>query len=65
MPKKGLIYPNANVIIKITFHPSSYGHFEDTLILKYVNEIYDIPIKVMGTSNVMGIQEVKKNLYFF
>ena len=47
------------IVIKITFHPGSFGHFEDNFILQYIDKLYELPIKVMGTCNVMGKKEVK------
>ena len=37
-PKCGIILPLGFISIKITFHPASFGRFEDNLLLKYVDK---------------------------
>ena len=54
-PSSGVIYPNVEFPpITITFHPNNFGNFSDVLVLKYVNGIYEIPIRIMGMCNEKG-----------
>jgi len=54
-PSSGIIFPNAEFPpITITFHPNNFGNFSDVLVLKYVNGIYEIPIRIMGMCNEKG-----------
>ena len=52
-PSKGKIKPSigedlGQILINIYFHPENIGVFNDVLILKYVNNIYEIPIKIFA-----------------
>lgn len=48
-PSNGTIRPNGHfIIITVTFHPENFGKFEDTIVLKYVKDMYDYKISVMG-----------------
>ena len=59
-PSKGIINPNSKFPpIKVYFHPENYGNFSDALILRYVNNMYEIPIRVIGICRDMGVK-VKK-----
>lgn len=42
------------MIVKVTFHPENYGHFQDVLILYYVKKLYNIPISVYGSCKDLG-----------
>ena len=64
-PCSGLIKPTlgqneGQVIINVIFHPENIGKFSDILILKYINNMYEIPIKIYGICN--GKQKVNGNL---
>jgi hypothetical protein len=59
-PSKGIINPNSKFPpIKVYFHPENYGNFSDALILRYVNNMYEIPIRVIGICKDMGIKHKK------
>ena len=52
-PSKGKIKPSigedlGQALINIYFHPENIGVFNDVLILKYVNNMYEIPIKIFA-----------------
>jgi len=64
-PNSGMIKPTlgqniGQVIINVIFHPENIGKFSDILILKYINNMYEIPIKIYGICN--GKQKVNGNL---
>ncbi len=60
-PSKGIINPNSKFPpIKVFFHPENYGNFSDALILRYVNNMYEIPIRVIGICKDKG--EKKKRI---
>ena len=53
-PMKGKIKPSykndlGQITVNIYFHPENIGIFSDFLILKYINNMYEIPIKIYGT----------------
>ncbi len=59
-PNKGIINPNSKFpAIKVYFHPENYGNFSDALILRYVNNMYEIPIRVIGICKDMGVKKKK------
>ena len=52
-PSKGIVkpsYPNSlsQVTVNVYFHPENIGKFADVLVMKYVNNMYEIPIRVFG-----------------
>lgn len=52
-PNKGIIkpsYPNtiSQMTIQVFFHPENIGKFSDVLVMKYVNNMYEIPIRIFG-----------------
>lgn len=49
-PSKGIIKPSygqnvSSVSVNVYFHPENIGKFADVLVMKYVNNMYEIPIK--------------------
>ena len=42
------------MIIKVSFHPENYGHFQDVLVLYYVKKLYNIAISVFGSCQDLG-----------
>jgi len=44
----------------VTFHPGNLGNFSDVLILRYVNSLYDLPIRVMGSCKNIAPKAVNK-----
>lgn len=59
-PSKGIVNPNSKFPpIKVYFHPENYGNFSDALILRYVNNMYEIPIRVIGICKDMGVKQKK------
>lgn len=57
-PSKGIINPNSKFpLIKVYFHPENYGNFSDALVLRYVNNMYEIPIRVIGICKDMGVKQ--------
>lgn len=53
LPGKDIIPPNGKKKIVLSFKPHSFGDFNTYLPLKYINGLYDIKIKVMGTCKGM------------
>ena len=52
-PSKGVIRPSysqtvSQMTINVYFHPENIGKFADVLIMRYVNNLYQIPIKIFG-----------------
>ena len=52
-PNKGIIKPSypgtvGQMTVKVYFHPENIGKFADVLIMKYVNNMYEIPIRIFG-----------------
>ena len=52
-PSRGIIkpsYPNtiSQMTIQVFFHPENIGKFADVLVMKYVNNMYEIPIRIFG-----------------
>ena len=50
-PNKGKIKPSngdeiSTVSVNIYFHPENIGKFNDVIIFKYINNMYEIPIKI-------------------
>ena len=64
-PSSGSIKPSlgqnlGQVTINVYFHPENIGIFSDTLILKYINDMYEIPIKIYGICK--GKQKINNSL---
>ena len=52
-PNKGIIKPSisqnvSQVTVNVYFHPENIGKFADVLVMKYVNNMYEIPIRIFG-----------------
>jgi hypothetical protein len=52
-PSRGIIKPSFNqnvsqVTVNVYFHPENIGKFADILVMKYVNNMYEIPIRIFG-----------------
>ena len=52
-PCKGIIKPSygqnlSQVSVSVYFHPENIGKFADVLVMKYVNNMYEIPIRIFG-----------------
>ena len=52
-PSKGVIRPSysstvSQVTVNVFFHPENIGKFADVLVMKYVNNLYQIPIRIFG-----------------
>ena len=52
-PSKGVIRPSysstvSQITVNVYFHPENIGKFNDVLIMKYVNNLYQIPIRIFG-----------------
>ena len=52
-PSKGVIRPSysqtvSQMTVNVYFHPENIGKFADVLIMKYVNNLYQIPIRIFG-----------------
>ena len=54
LPNKGVIKPTYNpqepsrFTVNVFFHPENLGKFADILVMKYVNNMYEIPIRIFG-----------------
>jgi hypothetical protein len=54
VPNKGIIRPSYNqqepsqFTVNVFFHPEIMGKFADVLVMKYVNNMYEIPIRIFG-----------------
>ena len=54
VPNKGVIKPTyhpqepSSFTVNVYFHPENLGKFADILVLKYVNNMYEIPIRIFG-----------------
>ena len=54
IPNKGVIRPTYDLkepsqfTVNVYFHPENLGKFNDILIMKYVNGMYEIPIRIFG-----------------
>ena len=64
-PNSGSIKPSfgpniGQITINVYFHPENIGKFSDTLILKYINNMYEIPIKIYGVC--IGKQKLNKSM---
>lgn len=55
----GVIPPLSEKELIISFMPKNLGKYLDALILKYISGMYEIEIKVTGTSSSLGIKENK------
>ena len=69
-PNEGIIYSgNEFVVVDIAFYPHNFGRYEDSLILKYVNELYEIKIDLLGVckidNNNNSVFNVKENEALF
>jgi hypothetical protein len=52
-PSRGIIKPSysqnvSQVTVNVYFHPENIGKFADVLVMKYVNNMYEIPIRIFG-----------------
>ena len=52
-PNRGIIKPSymqnlSQVTVNVFFHPENIGKFADVLVMKYVNNMYEIPIRIFG-----------------
>ena len=52
-PSKGIVKPSygqtlSQVSVNVYFHPENIGKFADVLVMKYVNNMYEIPIRIFG-----------------
>ena len=52
-PSKGVIRPSysqtvSQMTVNVYFHPENIGKFADVLVMKYVNDLYQIPIRIFG-----------------
>ena len=52
-PSKGVIRPSysqtvSQMTVNVYFHPENIGKFADVLVMKYVNNLYQIPIRIFG-----------------
>ena len=50
-PNKGVIKPSSfntlsSFIVNVYFHPENIGNFSDVLFMRYVNDMYEIPIQI-------------------
>jgi len=45
--------------VTVTFHPGNLGNFTDVLTFKYINGMYDLPIRVMGSCKNIAPKTVK------
>ena len=64
-PSKGIIKPSlgqnlSQVTVNVYFHPENIGKFADVLVMKYVNNMYEIPIRIFGICK--GVKKVSKQL---
>ena len=64
-PSKGIIKPSlgsslSQVTVNVYFHPENIGKFADVLVMKYVNNMYEIPIRIFGICK--GINKFTKQL---
>ena len=54
MPSKGIIRPSfhredpSKFTVNVFFQPENLGKFNDILVMKYVNNMYEIPIRLFG-----------------
>ncbi|MBO6184113.1 MAG: hypothetical protein J6O88_05375, partial [Chryseobacterium sp.] len=54
VPNKGIIKPSfsrgepGSFTVNVFFHPENIGKFSDILVMKYVNNMYEIPIRIFG-----------------
>ena len=58
-PRTGIIkpsYPNtvSQATVNVYFHPENIGKFADVLTMKYVNNMYEIPIRIFGVCKGMN-----------
>ena len=58
-PRTGMIkpsYPNtiSQATVNVYFHPENIGKFADVLTMKYVNNMYEIPIRIFGVCKGMN-----------
>ena len=64
-PSKGIIKPSlgqnlSSVTVNVYFHPENIGKFADILVMKYVNNMYEIPIRIFGICK--GVKKFTKQL---
>ena len=64
-PSYGSIKPSlgqnlGQITINVYFHPENIGKFSDILTLKYINNMYEIPIKIYGICS--GKRKVSNSL---
>jgi hypothetical protein len=58
-PPSGIIQPKSSQTILVSFHPENYGNFSDVLVLKYINNLYEMPVRVFGFSKTLGDKKNK------
>ncbi len=46
--------------LTVTFHPGNLGNFNDVLNLKYINGMYELPLRVMGSCRNIAPKAVLK-----
>ena len=64
-PSKGIVKPSygqnlSQVSVNVYFHPENIGKFADVLVMKYVNNMYEIPIRIFGICK--GIKKITNQL---
>ena len=67
VPRQGVIKPTYNskepskCTVNVFFQPENLGKFNDILVMKYVNNMYEIPIRIYGICK--GSYKLNANLY--
>ena len=67
-PMSGTIKPSlgtniGQITINVIFHPENIGKFSDILIMKYINNMYEIPIKLSGVcKGRQQISDIKQRI---
>ena len=64
-PSKGIIKPSlgqnlSQVTANIYFHPENIGKFTDVLVMKYIYNMYEIPIRIFGICKGINIHKAIK-----
>ncbi len=68
-PSKGVIRPSysstsSQITVNVFFHPENIGKFSDVLVMKYVNNLYQIPIRIFGIcKGGSKFNQTQKNFY--
>ena len=60
-PANGIIEANQTTVVVVTFKPSNLGKFTNYIVLKYVNGLYEISLKMLGTCSGVLDQKSKVN----